>query len=74
MNKNANYGFLWLCYRNISVKNVYEADISLLNDPKYSEQDDSYFPMSAMDMSKIRYNEIEWQMETSWRPPKVWSD
>lgn len=74
LNKNANYGFLWLCYRNISVKNVYEADISLLNDPKYSEQDDSYFPMSAMDMSKIRYNEIEWQMETSWRPPKVWSD
>ena len=74
LNKNANYGFLWLCYRNISVKNVYEVDISLLNDPKYSEQDNSYFPMSSMDMSKIRYNEIAWQMETNWHPPKVWDD
>lgn len=74
LNKNANYGFLWLCFRNISVKNVYEVDISLLNDPKYNEQDDSYFPMTAMDMSKIRYKEIEWQLESNWRPPKVWDD
>lgn len=72
--KNASYGFLGLCYKNISVKNVYEADISLLNDPKYSEQDESYFPMTAMEMSKIRYGEIEWQMENNWRPPKVWDD
>lgn len=74
LNKNANYGFLWLCYRNISIKNVYEADISLLNDPKYSTQDNSYFPMTAMEMSQIRYKEVEWQMETNWRPPKVWDD
>ena len=72
--KNASYGFLGLCYKNISVVNVYEADISLLNDPKYSEQDNSYFPMTAMDMSKIRYKEIEWQVENGWRPPKVWDD
>lgn len=74
LDKNANYGFLWLCHRNISVKNVYEADIALLNDPKYSTQDNSYFPMTAMQMSQIRYREIAWQMENNWRPPKVWND
>lgn len=72
--KNASYGFLWLCHRNISIKNVYEADISLLNDPQYIAKDNSYFPMSAMRMSQIKYNEIEWQMENSWHPPKVWDE
>lgn len=73
-NKNASYGFLWLCHRSISVKNVYEADISLLNDPQYIAADDSYFPMSAMRMSKVKYSEIEWQIENGWRPPKVWDE
>lgn len=73
-NKNASYGFLWLCHRNISVKNVYEADISLLNDPQYIAADDSYFPMSALRMSQIKYKEMEWQIENGWRPPKVWDE
>lgn len=74
LNKNASYGFLQLCYRNISVKNVYEADLALLNDPQYNAQDESYFPMTALEMSQIRYDEIAWQLENGWRPPKVWED
>ena len=73
LNKNANYGFLWLCIRNISITNVYEADLSLFNDPKYSKVDDTYFPdMDARRMSQIRYYEVQWQLDNGWRPPKVW--
>ena len=53
LDKNANYGFLWLCHRNISVKNVYEADIALLNDPKYSAQAVSYTHLANVSTHSI---------------------
>lgn len=74
-NKNAHYGFLGFCVRNISITNVYEPDLSLFTDPKYSHLDNTYFPsMSAARMSQIRYNEVQWQMDNSWHAPKVWDD
>ena len=75
LSKNASYGFLDLCFRNISIKNVYEADISLFNDPKYDALNSTYFPdMTAMRMSQIRFSEIAWQLDNNWRAPMVWDD